>query len=54
MSEGPVVYAAEPLQVYLDDAASGKPAPGGFKDRMTSVSGMMVQAWGLIREEHPD
>jgi methenyltetrahydrofolate cyclohydrolase len=29
MSESPVVYAAEPLQVYLDDAASGKPAPGG-------------------------
>jgi methenyltetrahydrofolate cyclohydrolase len=29
MTEGPVAYAAEPLQVYLDDAASGKPAPGG-------------------------
>lgn len=23
------VYATEPLQTYLDDAASGKPAPGG-------------------------
>lgn len=30
MSEkGPVVYADELLNVYLDDAASGKPAPGG-------------------------
>ena len=30
MSEqGPVIYANEPLPVYLDDAASGKPAPGG-------------------------
>jgi formiminotetrahydrofolate cyclodeaminase len=27
--EGPVIYAHEPLPVYLDDAASGKPAPGG-------------------------
>lgn len=25
----PVIYANEPLPVYLDDAASGKPAPGG-------------------------
>jgi methenyltetrahydrofolate cyclohydrolase len=25
----PVIYAREPLPVYLDDAASGKPAPGG-------------------------
>ena len=29
MAQGPVVYAGEPLQTYLDDAASGKPAPGG-------------------------
>ena len=29
MSDGPTIYAAEPLQVYLDDSASGKPAPGG-------------------------
>ncbi len=28
-AEGPIVYANEPLPVYLDDAASGKPAPGG-------------------------
>jgi len=27
--QGPVIYANEPLPVYLDDAASGKPAPGG-------------------------
>jgi len=27
--QGPVVYAEERLPVYLDDAASGKPAPGG-------------------------
>ena len=29
MSDGPTIYASEPLQVYLDDAASKKPAPGG-------------------------
>ena len=29
MSDGPTTYASEPLQVYLDDAASNKPAPGG-------------------------
>jgi len=29
VSDGPTIYAAEPLQVYLDDSASGKPAPGG-------------------------
>ena len=29
MSDGPTIYATEPLQVYLDDAASKKPAPGG-------------------------
>jgi methenyltetrahydrofolate cyclohydrolase len=29
MSDGPTVYVSEPLQVYLDDAASKKPAPGG-------------------------
>ena len=29
MSDGPTIYAAEPLKVYLDDAASKKPAPGG-------------------------
>lgn len=29
MSDEPVAYAREPLQTYLDDAASGKPAPGG-------------------------
>ena len=30
MSEdGPIIYADERLPVYLDDAASGKPAPGG-------------------------
>ena len=28
-AEGPIVYANEPLPVYIDDAASGKPAPGG-------------------------
>ncbi len=27
--QGPVIYANEALPVYLDDAASGKPAPGG-------------------------
>jgi formiminotetrahydrofolate cyclodeaminase len=27
--QGPVIYANEPLPFYLDDAASGKPAPGG-------------------------
>lgn len=27
--QGPVIYANEKLPVYLDDAASGKPAPGG-------------------------
>jgi len=26
---GPIVYAVETLQTYLDDAGSGKPAPGG-------------------------
>lgn len=29
MSEAPTTYSSEPLQVYLDDAASKKPAPGG-------------------------
>ncbi|MCX6372636.1 MAG: cyclodeaminase/cyclohydrolase family protein [Actinobacteria bacterium] len=29
MSDGPTIYCAEPLQVYLDDAAANKPAPGG-------------------------
>jgi methenyltetrahydrofolate cyclohydrolase len=29
VSDGPTIYASEPLQVYLDDSASGKPAPGG-------------------------
>ena len=29
MSDGPTIYATEPLRVYLDDAASKKPAPGG-------------------------
>ncbi len=29
MSDGPTIYASEALQVYLDDAASNKPAPGG-------------------------
>lgn len=29
MSEVPTIYSSEPLQVYLDDAASKKPAPGG-------------------------
>ena len=29
MSHGPTIYATEPLQVYLDDAAANKPAPGG-------------------------
>ena len=29
MSDGPTIYASESLQVYLDDAASNKPAPGG-------------------------
>jgi formiminotetrahydrofolate cyclodeaminase len=29
VSDAPTIYCTEPLQVYLDDAASGKPAPGG-------------------------
>ena len=29
MSDGATIYAGEPLQTYLDDAASKKPAPGG-------------------------
>lgn len=29
MSDEPTIYASEALQVYFDDAASGKPAPGG-------------------------
>jgi methenyltetrahydrofolate cyclohydrolase len=29
VSDGPTIYVKEPLQVYLDDAASKKPAPGG-------------------------
>ena len=29
MTDGPTIYASEALQVYLDDAASKKPAPGG-------------------------
>jgi len=29
VSEAPTIYSSEPLQVYLDDAASKKPAPGG-------------------------
>ena len=29
MSDGPTMYCSEPLQVYLDDAAADKPAPGG-------------------------
>ncbi|MFA4965275.1 MAG: cyclodeaminase/cyclohydrolase family protein [Thermoleophilia bacterium] len=29
MSDGPTIYATELLTTYLDDAASGKPAPGG-------------------------
>lgn len=29
MSDAPSIYCTEPLQVYLDDAASKKPAPGG-------------------------
>jgi formiminotetrahydrofolate cyclodeaminase len=29
MSEAPTIYATESLQVYLDDAAGNKPAPGG-------------------------
>jgi formiminotetrahydrofolate cyclodeaminase len=29
MSDQPTIYRKHPLQVYLDDAASGKPAPGG-------------------------
>ncbi len=29
MSDGATIYAGEPLQTYLDDAASNKPAPGG-------------------------
>ena len=29
MSDGPTIYSTEPLQVYLDDAAANKPAPGG-------------------------
>ena len=29
MSEAPTIYLSEPLRVYLDDAASKKPAPGG-------------------------
>jgi formiminotetrahydrofolate cyclodeaminase len=29
VSDAPTIYSSEPLQVYLDDAASKKPAPGG-------------------------
>ncbi|MCX6364455.1 MAG: cyclodeaminase/cyclohydrolase family protein [Actinobacteria bacterium] len=29
MSDAPTIYCTEPLQVYLDDAAADKPAPGG-------------------------
>jgi len=29
VSEAPTIYARETLQVYLDDAAANKPAPGG-------------------------
>jgi methenyltetrahydrofolate cyclohydrolase len=29
VSDGPTIYSSEALQVYLDDAASNKPAPGG-------------------------
>ncbi len=29
MSDAPTIYCSEPLRVYLDDAASKKPAPGG-------------------------
>jgi len=29
VSDGPTIYVSEPLKVYLDDAASKKPAPGG-------------------------
>ena len=29
MSDAPTMYCTEPLQVYLDDAAANKPAPGG-------------------------
>jgi len=29
VSDAPTIYCSEPLQVYLDDAASKKPAPGG-------------------------
>lgn len=29
MSDAPTMYCSEPLQVYLDDASSNKPAPGG-------------------------
>jgi methenyltetrahydrofolate cyclohydrolase len=29
LSDAPTIYSSEPLQVYLDDSASNKPAPGG-------------------------
>ena len=29
MSDDATIYSKDPLQTYLDDAASGKPAPGG-------------------------
>jgi formiminotetrahydrofolate cyclodeaminase len=29
VSDGPTIYASEPLQTYLDHAASNRPAPGG-------------------------
>jgi len=29
VSDAPTIYCSEPLQVYLDDAAANKPAPGG-------------------------
>jgi formiminotetrahydrofolate cyclodeaminase len=29
VSDAPTIYSTEPLQVYLDDAAANKPAPGG-------------------------
>jgi formiminotetrahydrofolate cyclodeaminase len=29
VSDQPTIYCKQPLQIYLDDAGSGKPAPGG-------------------------
>ncbi len=43
MSDEPTIYSDEPLRVYLDDAASGKPAPGGGS--VSACVGALGAAW---------